>query len=156
MNGAPDREHIFFGSLGDPEYQAIFSIARRVEFDKGHLLIRQGQVHSSLCLVAEGQLEVLRTVENHDQVVGRLEKGNFFGEIGFFDPGPASASVRAVTKGLAYEIRKSDFQELVKKNPAAGCAMLTAMMKEMARRLRRLNLRLGGSVLSEGLSIANA
>ncbi len=79
MDGALRREIIFFGSLGDAELQAILGITQRVEFEQGHLLIRQGQVHSSLCLVVDGQLEVLRTVEDSDKVVGRLEKGNFFG-----------------------------------------------------------------------------
>lgn len=141
-----------FGSLSETELQSLVGLLREVPFEKDHIVIRQGQPHSSLFLVADGMLHVQRQVEQRQVFLGRLEKGGFFGEIGLFDPGTATATVRGLNKGKLLEIRGEDFDRFLDKNPAAGCRILKAMMAEMSKRLRRVNQRLSDSLFwGEGL-----
>ncbi len=132
----------FFSGLSEDEIKTLFGVAQEVTFEKDQTVIRQGQPHSSLFLIAEGMLHVNRKAERSDLFLGRLEKGSFFGEIGLFDPGTATASIRAMSKTRLYEISREKFQEFIEKNPAVACKVLSAMMVEMAKRLRRVDQRL--------------
>ena len=141
----------FFSSLSTDELNSILKITRELSFQKDQEIIQQGRTHSSLFLVLEGVLHVNRKAEPSSVFLGRLEKGGFFGEISFFDPGPASADVRAISRGMLCEIRREDFFKLIEQQPALGCKILTRMMHEMANRLRRVDQRLAASVFWEGL-----
>jgi CRP-like cAMP-binding protein len=132
----------FFAALTEAEIKTLLGMAREVSFEREQTVIRQGQPHSSLYLIAEGMLHVNRKAERSEVFLGRLEKGGFFGEIGLFDPGTATASIRAMEKSRLFEISREKFQEFIETNPALACKVLSAMMVEMARRLRRVDQRL--------------
>lgn len=151
MDAANLKQIGFFSSLDTNELNSILQIAREVPFQKDQEIIQQGRQHSSLYLVLDGMLHVNRKAEPSNLFLGRLEKGSFFGEISFFDPGPASANIRAMSSGRLCEIRREDFFKLIEEQPSLGCKILTRMMHEMADRLRRVDQRLGASVFWEGL-----
>jgi len=132
----------FFGLLTDNELKLILATARERKLAKDEQIIRQGQQHAALFLVADGMLHVHRRAERSDVFLGRIEKGSFFGEIGLFDPGPATATIRAMSNTTLFEISRENFETLIDQQPALGCKILKAMMNEMARRLRRVDQRL--------------
>ncbi|MSR65030.1 MAG: cyclic nucleotide-binding domain-containing protein [Verrucomicrobiae bacterium] len=152
MDVANLKQISFFSSLNTDELNSILKITHELPFQKDQEIIQQGRTHASLFLVLEGVLHVNRKAEPSNVYLGRIETGSFFGEISFFDPGPASASVRAMGGGRLYEIRREDFFKLIEQQPALGCKILTRMMHEMANRLRRVDQRLGTSVFWESLT----
>src|SRR6185503_5161373 len=105
-----------------------------IAFEKDQKIIRQGQAHSSMFFIADGVLHVNRHADDSNVFLGRLEKGSFFGEIGLFDPGMATATIRAMGKGKVYEVTRDDFFTLLDQQPALGCKLLKAMMQEMSKR----------------------
>lgn len=153
MDTATVRGISLFANLTEEELKLILQLAHDIPFDNGKEIIRQGQSHSSLYVVADGVLHVSRKTDQRNVLLGRLEKGSFFGEIGLFDPGPASATVRAMSKGNVLEIRRDDFDRFLETKPSVACKILKAMMQEMSKRLRGVDQRLVTSVFwGEGLA----
>lgn len=146
MDATTAKEISLFQNLSPSELEAVVSILRRVEIEKDTEVIHQGQPHQSLYLVEKGVLHVRRKAGRSQILLGRIEKGGFFGEVSLFDPGTATASIRSMDKVLLWEIRKEDFDAFLREHPATGCTILRAMMVEMAKRLRRVDQRLTDAV----------
>src|SRR6266478_3052702 len=68
---------------------------------------------------------------------GRLEVGSVVGELSFFDGGPRSAAVRAVTPVALAELTAADFEVLRKRHPDLACRLLADLGRILAGRLRR-------------------
>lgn len=146
MNSTLAKHISLFETLTPQEIDAVLAAAQKVSFEKDQDIIRQGSHHGSLYIVESGVLHVRRQTGSSQVLLGRIEKGGFFGEIGLFDPGAATASIRAMDKGSLWEIRKENFETILEKHPSIGCRILRAMMQEMAKRLRRVDQRLSDSV----------
>ena len=77
-----------------------------------------------------------------EMLLGRLGPGGFFGEINLFDPGVATASIYAMKPTRLAVVDYEAFQNFMSANPATGYKIVSAMMTEMARRLRQTSARL--------------
>ena len=132
----------FFHSLSESELETVLKFARALTVTKGQEVIVEGKPNSSLYLVEEGNFHVQLKVNDREMFVGKLEQGGFFGEISLFDPGPATASVRALSGGLLYEIPHDDFAKLIEQHPKIACNILQAIAGDLARRFRQTDQRL--------------
>src|SRR5262245_27758322 len=112
MNLSEQGKGLLRGLTPD-EMKLILGIARKAAFDPDQLILEEGQTHNSLYLVEEGLLRVQRKSDERPVVLGQIGAGSCFGEIGFFIPRPATATVRAASKGLLYEIRRGEFERLL-------------------------------------------
>ena len=68
----------------------------------GEMIVREGEAGNEFYLVSDGTFHVLgRAFDGTDLVLARLEAGSCFGEQALLaeNPGPRTASVRAVTRG---------------------------------------------------------
>jgi NADH dehydrogenase len=72
---------------------------RRVHYEPGHAIIRQGELSRVLYLIWEGEVRVVREQPDGRRTeLARLGSGQHFGEIGVFRNSRRSATVEAVTK----------------------------------------------------------
>ncbi|MBI3762613.1 MAG: cyclic nucleotide-binding domain-containing protein [Chloroflexi bacterium] len=63
----------------------------------GQDIVRQGELADNLYIIASGEVEVIRDSNGERRVVGKLSRGQFFGEVGVVGGKPRNATVRAVT-----------------------------------------------------------
>jgi CRP/FNR family cyclic AMP-dependent transcriptional regulator len=138
-------------ALSDDDFAELCQCAKQTFFVKDQELLRQGQHSASLFVVQDGLLHVRRRVNDHDTLLGRLEPGGFFGEISLFDPGPTTASVRALSNGTLIEIGRRQLDRFVERRPEGGAKLLAALLEEVASRLRRTDQLLDDSILWGGL-----
>jgi CRP-like cAMP-binding protein len=68
--------------------------------------------------LTKGQVEVFRGIQN--QPLGVLREGSFFGEVAILRDVPRIASVRALTDGEVYVLRRTGVLELSQSHPAFG------------------------------------
>ena len=67
------------------------------EFQKGEILIREGDLSDCAYILESGRAEVLKSLPGGEsQVVGTLEQNDIFGELGLIDGFPRSATVKAL------------------------------------------------------------
>jgi CRP-like cAMP-binding protein len=137
--------------FSEEDVAALLSCAGHQAFEKDEEVLKQGQRNASLFLVQDGLLHVRRRVKDREILLGRLEPGNFFGEITLFNPGPTTAAVRGVSAGHLLILRRDQFDDFLSLRPHAALQMVSRILAEMANRLRQTDERLFDTLMWGGL-----
>jgi CRP/FNR family transcriptional regulator, cyclic AMP receptor protein len=112
------------------------SLARRtadINAEPGQVLIREGQGAYDFFVIVSGEADVSRDGE----VVARLGRGDYFGELGVLDPGRRDATVTARTPMELIVLAQWDFEQALEEAPG----MTRRLLAGMAHRLRTLDQR---------------
>lgn len=120
-------------------------VARRLEertLAPGELLFRVGDPGGTLCVVLEGELEIITVSKGREQVLSRIGPGGHVGEMSVIDGAPRSATARASGPTRVAELSREDVLDDLVASPAAAQAMLA----EMAQRLRHATALIGEHV----------
>lgn len=108
---------------------------RTVTFNAGDTILFEGDVGDTAYSINRGSVEVLIGKGEKARSIGTLGVGEIFGEISLIDPGPRSATVKALTDTecvvTTYEELTNSFHE----HPERAFEF----MKTLAGRLRQMN-----------------
>lgn len=87
-----------FQGFSRVDVQDFIGRARRLDCVKGQTVIREKEAGSTLFVVIAGELEVLRTTANQQEVrIARFGPGDTFGEMALLDRRPRSATVKCTS-----------------------------------------------------------
>ena len=103
------------------------------------VIIQEGTENSHLFLLLKGKLDVLQSVDGVNKKVATLESGDSIGEVSVFDPGPASATVRASTESEVWLITSEGLERLHGANPKVAYRLLSRITTCLSKRLRKMN-----------------
>ena len=84
----------------------------------------------------------MATVEQSDGrhvEINRIGAGELFGEMALLDHAPRSATVLAATPATVYELHADGFAMLRAQSAPAASALATLVIRDVTRRLRRLD-----------------
>lgn len=114
-----ERVEILARSLEPDELADLAGRMVRCTFGRGEHVVRQGEPGQSMFVLAEGLAEVLvrGKDERADKRVARIDPGQCIGEMSLLTGGPRSASVRALTDLVAFEISKDHLEALLEARP---------------------------------------
>lgn len=122
-----DRLHVLkrctlFKTLSGWELSSISRLTRIVEFKKGEVVYRQGDLSGSFYLVISGRFEAfIPQPHGGNQVLAYLKQGSYFGEMSLLSPDEKhTATVLALSDSLVLEISKDDFRKIVESNAAVS------------------------------------
>ena len=117
-----------FARCSKRDLEFLASRVDEVSLKPGQTVIREGQSTESFFIVVSGNVNVTRA----GKPAARLGPGDFFGEIGMLDQGPATATV--VTEGPvdAMVLSHAQFRDAIKANEGLALQVIAAM----AQRLR--------------------
>lgn len=132
--------------LTDDELAAFASLLEIRQIPAGERVIEEGNPVTAFYIVCDGIMHVRRLAQGREILLGRLGVGSFFGEINLFDPGVATASIDSVKPSRLAMVEYDRLRNFMEINPVTGYKMVSAMMTEMARRLRETSTRLVNSV----------
>ncbi|XP_057467856.1 protein phosphatase 2C and cyclic nucleotide-binding/kinase domain-containing protein isoform X2 [Actinidia eriantha] len=113
------HDHFLFRKLTDSQCQVLLDCMQRVEVNPGEIVVKQGGEGDCFYVVGNGEFEVLATQEEKDGDVPRVlqrytaEKLSSFGELALMYNKPLQASVRAVTSGTLWALRREDFRGIL-------------------------------------------
>ena len=110
----------------------------------GEVVIEQGASQESLHFVLAGSLHAKRTEGGREILLGEIRTGEWFGEVNIFDPGEASATVRAASQSEIWSIDRPGIEDFLNVRPLAGTAVLVGIATLLSRRLRGVTARLVG------------
>ncbi len=113
------------------------------------VLIEQGSPQDSLYLVLSGELHAVRRDEGREILLGTIRQGESIGEVNIFDPGQASATVRAVAPTQIWHIERSAWMDFLAAYPEASVNLLVQIASVLSRRLRGLSAKLEDKVQYE-------
>ena len=108
---------------------------RSIKFKPGETVLTEGEDGDSAFLIVEGSVEVIVGAGNQAKAVGTLNAGEVFGEMSLIEPGPRSATVKAVTDTECIVTNYDEFIASLQDNPERA----VEFMKTLVRRLRQIN-----------------
>ena len=111
---------------------------RRHEIKNGELALRAGDRGDTAYFILSGAVEVFIERDGRHVTLARLGKGEIFGEMAIIDPGPRSASVRAVEDTICIVTTYDDFTRSMAENPQFA----TEFLRTLVARLREANARI--------------
>ena len=117
-----------FSDIPGEDLARIALITEEAQQPAGAEILREGDVGESLYIVVEGRVEVRRG----DKRLAELSEREVFGEMAVLDPGPRSATVKAVTDVTLLTIRREDFADIM----AERHEIARGIIQVLTRRLR--------------------
>ena len=136
----------YFSGLSAEELACVRRCITTRDFDKGELVLLEGEPCRGLYVVRSGRVRVFKTSpDGREQVLRVAEAGETFNEVPNFDGGNNPASVEVLEPSTIYLIRRAHLLQLVQQYPSIAMALL----RMFAGRLRHL------TTLVEDLSLKN-
>ena len=122
--------------LNDSELAAVAALFTLRTAKPKEKVLEEGMPVVNFYIVCDGVAHIRRLAQKREMLLGRLNKGMFFGEINLFDPGVSTASIYAMKDVKLAVCDYATLRAFMSANPATGYKIATGMMGEMARRLR--------------------
>lgn len=132
------RYHPILCSLDEKHAQWLVSEQASTEwsYEPGAVILREGELGDSIFLIGSGSAEAVLSVEGGPPILLSLMlKGETFGEMGFFEGMPRSATVRAREACTVLEIRGQELRHLADARPDIEFKVLL----RVSERLRNKN-----------------
>jgi CRP/FNR family cyclic AMP-dependent transcriptional regulator len=138
------RKVPLFSGVADSDLSAFADLTRERSYPKGSVIVFEDDPGDAMYLVAGGQVKVVLIAEDGREVIlSVLGEGTFFGEMAVIDEEPRSAHVIAMEDSTLLVLRREDFQNQLRRSPDVAISLL----KEISRRLRRADDKIGSLVL---------
>jgi CRP/FNR family cyclic AMP-dependent transcriptional regulator len=128
------RKVTVFSTCTPDQLERLIEAASTTEHTPGDALTEEGVMGHRFHLILDGEAEA----ERHGEIVGRVGRGEFVGEIGLLGGGAATATVRCTVPTRCLELRRERFWALLESEPAIALRILEVVC-------RRLVLELGTS-----------
>lgn len=128
-------------ALPEDEQQQVLASARRRQYERGELVVQEGDPSDALHLVASGRLAVrVSTPEGAHATINLLGPGDYFGELSLLAGSPPvrSATIMALEPAETLALSPSAFRDLRTRHRGADQLLLSLM----ARRIEELSARL--------------
>jgi CRP-like cAMP-binding protein len=142
------KEIALFRNLTTEQIQIIMDILRKVTFSANEVIMREGDIGDTMYIILEGTVEVAKSLviddadneePGRDKVFTRLDgkQRAVFGEIALLEELRRTASVKAVTDCVMYEMKKDDFLKVAEVDYELGYRILSNLGRIVSARLRR-------------------
>ena len=106
-----------------------------IKVSKGSVVVAEGDKGRDMFVVHQGELEVIRKINEQERVVRTIKAGEFFGELSLLNNEPRLATVRASKASVLIKISPQSFETFVKKLPDLALKVIIVL----ATRLRQTN-----------------
>ena len=103
-------------------------------FQVGAVIFRQGEAaEREAYLVHRGRVEVRRTIDGEERVLGTLGEGDLLGEVALFRQRPHSATAVAIEEVVLLVISADRLESIVRTHPDLAIALIRQLARMAAR-----------------------
>jgi CRP-like cAMP-binding protein len=133
-----------FAGLDDRELGVVLQVLGRKRLEPGEVLFREGEPAPSGFVVANGTLQVLRTLPGGgQQVLAELGAGALVGHVALIDHRSRSATVRAAAQPVwLLELGRTEFDRLFLGKSPFAYKLLDQAVIDLSARLREATAKL--------------
>jgi len=122
-----------FPDISDKEASELMSIGEVRVYSPDTVLCREGEIEDTFYIILEGEVLVSKIINQiREHPVKPLHPGDFFGEYALIHDAPRTATVTTSKPTTVLEIRRTDFNHLLKRS----ASMSIAMVRHVSRRLQ--------------------
>jgi CRP-like cAMP-binding protein len=104
-------------------------------YSTGDLVFSQGDLGTEMFIILDGEVEIVKHINDESHVLSHLEKGDFFGEMALLESAPRTADAVAKSEVRVLVINGSQFDEMLRKNPEIAVRII----RKYSKRLREAN-----------------
>ncbi len=106
------RTQLLTKGLTDDELVKIQPFFKRMEFERNEEVIEEGDLTNDLYLIEEGEVKILKWDEAQlfRLTIGKLGRGEVFGEMSFVDSSPRSTSIETVKHTILYALSQDSIK----------------------------------------------
>jgi len=126
-----------FQGLGEGELRKIARLCSQRLYHPGERIFAKDDAGDEAYLVMRGQVDI--HLEEKSPPIATLGSGQIFGELTFLDNSPRAAYAVASQASILLVIQRSQFDDLVQREPDLGMVVMRNMALELSHRLRRTN-----------------
>ncbi len=122
--------------------KSVYETMSIENFNKGDLIIREGDEGDNFFILYNGSIQVKRTTPAGDSIALadlNHEQNICFGESAIINNGPRSATVVAKTECQCIVLTSKKFNALCEKEPLLGYRVLMVLAKDMAKTISVMN-----------------
>lgn len=121
-----------FTGLAEEEIQQLMALAKRRTFRSGEVIFHRDDHGQVLYVIKEGKVKIcLISPDGQEISLAVLGKGDCFGEFAILDSLPRSADAVAMEKVECYTLQRSDFHNVVMKNPKIAIQIMEVLTKRL-------------------------
>lgn len=150
--------HPIFSVLDEKEVRGLLQdeVSKERNYAAGTTILHAGEVGDSILLIGAGSLDAVLPMDGGKQInLSVMRKGEVFGEMGFFEGRPRSATVIAREACTLLEIGGRDFRKILEIHPDIEVKLLLTVSERLRNANEQLlNLHLHG--IDEKLQLFNA
>ena len=122
-----------FPDISDVEANKLISIGEVRAYPTDTVLCREGAIEDTFYIILEGEVLVSKIINQiREHPVKPLYPGDFFGEYALIHDAPRTATVITSKPTTVLEIRRTDFNQLLKQSPSISITMV----RHVSRRLQ--------------------
>jgi CRP-like cAMP-binding protein len=122
-----------FQDLTASEMDELLIHLRMIRTQKGFQIIRQGDSWDSFYVILSGRVSVKIRKGSKTLRVGRLGKGEFFGEMALLAQQPRNATITSEEISELLVLKKAEFDNILMKNPGRALKIRRAYLDRVAR-----------------------
>lgn len=122
-----------FPDISEAEANQLIAIGEVRAYPPDTMLCREGNIEDTFYIILEGEVLVSKIINQiREHPVKPLKVGNFFGEYALIHDAPRTATVITSQPTTVLEIRRADFNQLLKQS----ASMSIAMVRHVSHRLQ--------------------
>lgn len=141
------QEIALFQLLTPQEIEDISHICHEKTFKAGSKIFLENDEGQTMYVINSGTVKIAKCFQEGEREIIALYAGDFFGEIALFEQIRRTGTAVALEDVSLFEISRDDFSRFISEKPYTGLKILYYIIKDMGKRLRRMN------VISENLFI---
>ena len=126
----------FLEFLTDEDRQLLSKTAEQRDCAPGEVILAEGERRDALFVILKGSARVERAHMEFSLEIARLGEGELFGDMGFIEGAPASATIVADGPTRVEVIDVAHVQSLIARDPGFHGRFYQSLAKILSRRLR--------------------
>lgn len=121
-----------FGTLSEKEKSKILSVSVQKEFERGDIIVQEGDRSSYVYIVTDGQVKGTKfTSDGREIILEVFGHCDMVGQVAAIANEPYYYTAIALTKSRVNMIKKEEFMELLRLNPVIENKVLIALGKRL-------------------------
>jgi len=128
-----------FAAFAEDQLRTLVTLVTRRGAARGAVIMAEGDRVDSLYIVISGRLKVMMGEANGKEVIlGIIGPGELFGEMGFIDDGPRSASVIAIEPCELLSVTRRGFKKCLVENFEVAMTVLRVLVRRLREADRKI------------------
>lgn len=122
------RQIPLFATLGTDDLAHVAALAVERQFERGDLILLEGEMGGALYYVRIGLVKVFKTsAGGKEQVLRLISPGHTFNDVPALDGGPNPASAAAMESSTVYAVPRAALRQLITTRPEVAAAVVRTL-----------------------------